>query len=160
MKEASTVLDMEHGRFPYSPIVDRPPLRWPNGAYVAVWIAPNIEYFHFDEPFAGGRPTTPDVPSYAVRDYGNRVAIWRMMPPSGDDHLAERLARLSAEVYGRDALDVELDLQSAMERIRGPQRPSESDKTDESAKLPDPPAPNNGTPTATGVVVGAEVPGA
>jgi hypothetical protein len=46
---------------------------------VAVWIAPNIEHFHFDEPFAGGRPTTPDVPSYAVPDYGNRVAIWRMM---------------------------------------------------------------------------------
>jgi allantoinase len=72
-------LKMEHGRFPYSPIVDRPSLKWPNGAYVAIWVAPNIEHFHFDEPFAGGRPTTPDVPSYAVRDYGNRVAIWRMM---------------------------------------------------------------------------------
>src|ERR1051326_2011468 len=33
--------------------------------------------------FAGRRPTTPDVPSYAVRDYGNRVAIWRMMGTFG-----------------------------------------------------------------------------
>jgi hypothetical protein len=81
-------------------------------------------------------------------------------PPAGDHHLAERLARLSAEVYGRDALDVELDLQSAMERIRGPQPVPASTKPDESAKPPDPPAPNNGTPAATGVVVGAEVPGA
>jgi hypothetical protein len=81
-------------------------------------------------------------------------------PPAGDDHLATRLARLSAEVYGRDALDVELDLQSAMERIRGPQPVPASTKPDESAKPPDPPAPNNGTPAATGVVVGAEVPGA
>ena len=31
-------------------------------------------------------------------------------------------------VYGRDALDVELDLQSAMERIRGPQPVPESDE--------------------------------
>jgi hypothetical protein len=81
-------------------------------------------------------------------------------PPASDDQQARRLARLSAERYGRDALDVELDLQSAMERIRGPQRVSEADKTDESAKPPEPPAPNTGTPVATGVVVGAEVPGA
>ena len=49
-------------------------------------------------------------------------------PPAGDDQLAERLARLSAERYGRDALDVELDLQSAMERIRGPQHVAASDE--------------------------------
>jgi allantoinase len=73
------VLAAEHGRFAYQPIVDRPPIRWPNGAHVAVWVAPNIEHFRFNEPFAGGRPTTPDIPSYATRDYGNRVAIWRMM---------------------------------------------------------------------------------
>jgi peptidoglycan/xylan/chitin deacetylase (PgdA/CDA1 family) len=70
---------VDHGRFEYSPIVERPRLAWPNGAHVAVWVAPNIEHFRFEEPIPGGRPTTPDVPGYAVRDYGNRVAIWRMM---------------------------------------------------------------------------------
>src|SRR5215211_4375181 len=40
----------EHDRFSYSPIVDRPPLRWPNGARVAVWVIPNIEHFLFDRP--------------------------------------------------------------------------------------------------------------
>ncbi len=39
-----------HGRFDYSPIVDRPVLRWPNGARVAVWLIPNIEHFLFDRP--------------------------------------------------------------------------------------------------------------
>src|SRR5262249_32259449 len=43
----------EHDRFPYSAIVDRPSLRWPNGARVAVWVIPNIEHFLFD------RPSTP-----------------------------------------------------------------------------------------------------
>src|SRR5438876_9435353 len=80
-------------------------------------------------------------------------------PPASDDQLALRLARLSAEHYGRDALDVELDLQSAMERIRGPQQVSESAKRDESAKQAESATPNSGTPAATGVVVGGEVPG-
>lgn len=70
---------MDHGRFAYSPIPQRPPMEWPNGAFVAVWIAPNVEHFRFNEPVPGGRGGAPDVPSYAVRDYGNRVAVWRMM---------------------------------------------------------------------------------
>src|SRR6266536_5123589 len=55
-------------------------------------------------------------------------------PPESNEHLAVRLARLSAERFGRDALDVELDLQSALERIRGPQRPTETEGADEAAK--------------------------
>jgi allantoinase len=72
---------MEHGRFAYSAIVDRPPLRWPNGARLAVWVIPNIEYLHFDELLRSSAPraTAPDIIRYAPLDYGNRVAIWRVM---------------------------------------------------------------------------------
>ena len=73
----------EHGRFDYSPIVDRKPLRWPNGARVAVWVIPNIEYFQFDKPgvrvSGGGAQLNPDVMNFSWRDYGTRVGIWRMM---------------------------------------------------------------------------------
>jgi allantoinase len=74
----------EHGRFDYSPIVDRKPLKWPNGARVAVWVIPNIEYFWFDRPGVrmsggGGAPLNPDVLNFSWRDYGVRVGIWRMM---------------------------------------------------------------------------------
>ena len=41
MSQASPA-PQEHDRYPYSAIVDRPPLRWPNGARVAVWVIPNI----------------------------------------------------------------------------------------------------------------------
>jgi allantoinase len=72
-----------YGPFPYSPIVKRPRLEWPNGARVALWLIPNIEYFSLEEKVpagAGGSGTKPpDVPSWAVRDYGNRVGIFRMM---------------------------------------------------------------------------------
>ena len=40
-------------------------------------------------------------------------------PPVGDSAVANHLAAVSAERYGRDALDVELDLQAAAERIHG-----------------------------------------
>lgn len=31
----------------YSPILHRPPLRWPGGARVALWIMPNIEHYEY-----------------------------------------------------------------------------------------------------------------
>jgi allantoinase len=73
----------EHDRFAYSPIIDRPPLRWPNGARVALWVIPNIEHFLFDRPSTSITAVTtqfvPDVLNFAWRDYGPRVGIWRMM---------------------------------------------------------------------------------
>ncbi len=60
--------------FPYSAIVDRPPIRWPNGARIAVWVIPNIEHFHLELT-----NPAPDVRNYSRRDYGNRVGIWRLM---------------------------------------------------------------------------------
>jgi allantoinase len=74
---------MEHGRFEYSPIVDRQPLQFPNGARVALWVIPNIEHFLIDRPSTSITPVTmsfvPDVLNYAWRDFGVRVGIWRMM---------------------------------------------------------------------------------
>lgn len=73
----------QHDRFPYSAIVDRPPLHWPNGARVAVWVIPNIEHFLFDRPSSSIIQSTtsfvPDVLNYSWRDYGARVGIWRLM---------------------------------------------------------------------------------
>ena len=79
-------------------------------------------------------------------------------PPAGDEQLATRLARLSAERYGRDALDVELDLQSALERIRGP-RHSAGPDPDETVGPVQPAVPDTGAPAAGAVVAGAEIPG-
>ena len=45
----------DYGPFPYTPINDRPKLNWPNGARLAVWIIPNIEFF----PLTRGIPGSP-----------------------------------------------------------------------------------------------------
>ena len=79
---APQAIPRAHGRFDYSPIVDRPPLRWPNGARVALWVIPNIEHFMFNTPatrIPGAVVLNPDVMGFSWRDYGVRVGIWRMM---------------------------------------------------------------------------------
>ena len=73
----------KYGPFPYSPIIDRPKLRWPDGAHVALWVIPNIEFFALDEKVPAGSGGTgvpvPDIPSWSSRDYGNRVGVFRLM---------------------------------------------------------------------------------
>ena len=71
-------------RVDYSPIIDRPVIRWPNGARVALWIAPNVEHYEYEPEFDGQlnpwpRTPYPDVQQYSHRDYGNRVGFWRML---------------------------------------------------------------------------------
>src|SRR5471030_2717760 len=69
-----------YGPFPYSLISRRPPLRWPSGARVALWVVPNIEIFSLlERPGGLGPGKIPDIPTWAVRDYGNRVGIARIM---------------------------------------------------------------------------------
>ena len=72
---------MDHQRFDYSPIIKRRPLKWPNGARVAVWIIPNIEHFEFELPGTALFPLNlvPDVLNYGWRDYAVRVGVWRLM---------------------------------------------------------------------------------
>ena len=71
-------------RVDYSPIIDRPILKWPGNARVAVWVAPNIEHYEFLPDYDGlrnpwPRVPYPDVQQYSHRDYGNRVGFWRML---------------------------------------------------------------------------------
>ena len=70
-----------YGPFPYSPIIDRPKLEWPNGAHVALWIIPNIEYFSMQERPGGygAGSKIPNVMMWSERDYGNRVGVFRLM---------------------------------------------------------------------------------
>ena len=74
---------MIQDRVPYSPITERPRLTWPGGARVAVWVVPNIEHYEFlPSPVRSRDPWPrmphPDILGYGLRDYGNRVGLWRM----------------------------------------------------------------------------------
>lgn len=69
--------------YDYWPYRNRPKLVWPGGKRLALWVAPNIEFYELDPPSnpmrrAWPRPV-PDVVGYSYRDYGNRVGHWRLM---------------------------------------------------------------------------------
>ena len=79
-------MPLQPDRVDYSPIIDRPIIKWPNGARVALWISPNVEHYEYTPDYDGVRdpwPRTPypDVLQYSYRDFGNRVGFWRMLEP-------------------------------------------------------------------------------
>jgi len=69
--------------YEYWPYAGRPKIEWPGGAKLALWVAPNIEFYELDPPAnphrkAWPRPY-PDIVPYSYRDHGNRVGHWRLM---------------------------------------------------------------------------------
>lgn len=79
--------------YEYIALPDRRPLRFPNGARLAVILTINIEYWEKFRPgqkeplFTGGPMTIPhalpgdvmDTANWTWREYGQRVGIWRIM---------------------------------------------------------------------------------
>ena len=79
--------------YPYVPLPDRKPLRFPNSAQLALILTINLEYWersrpHQKEPlFTGGPMTIPhglpgdvfDTANWTWREYGQRIGIWRMI---------------------------------------------------------------------------------
>ena len=76
---------MDQDRYDWSMLQRRKPVQWPNGARVALWIVPTLEWFPLDmagKPFKapGGMVMAyPDLRHYTLRDYGNRVGIYRIL---------------------------------------------------------------------------------
>lgn len=71
-------------RVPYSAIIDRPPLKLPDGARMVVWTIVNVEHWDIARamprtvlPPPMGNPLLPDVPNWAWHEYGMRVGLWR-----------------------------------------------------------------------------------
>ncbi|MFC7408071.1 MULTISPECIES: polysaccharide deacetylase family protein [Hydrogenophaga] len=83
MIEDAAVVAM-HERIAYSAWPERAPIVWPQGARIALWVAPNIEHYEYLPQVVRVRNPWPRVPhpdilGYGLRDYGNRVGVWRLM---------------------------------------------------------------------------------
>lgn len=74
---------MDNDLFDYTPIVEREPIHWPDGARVAFYLGLNLEHFQIGSPstslWEGTASLVPDPLNYGWRDYGPRVAIWRLI---------------------------------------------------------------------------------
>ncbi len=71
-------------RVPYTAIVDRPKLRLPDDARIAVWVIVNAEEWRMEGamprtvlPPPMGQPLLPDVPNWSWHEYGMRSGFWR-----------------------------------------------------------------------------------
>jgi allantoinase len=78
-------LGMDHNRYAFSRLQVRAPVRWPGGAHVAVVIVVAAQVFPLNQrgvPFKvpGGMQTPyPDLRHASLRDYGNRIGIFRVL---------------------------------------------------------------------------------
>ena len=76
---------MDHDRYRWSRLSERQPVNWPGGNRLALWINVSLQHFPLNqrgEPFppAGGMTMPyPDLRHYTLRDYGNRVGIYRVL---------------------------------------------------------------------------------
>jgi peptidoglycan/xylan/chitin deacetylase (PgdA/CDA1 family) len=76
---------MDHDRYTWSMLQDRPKVTWPNNASLAVWVNVAVQYFPLNQkgiPFkvpGGMTMPYPDLRHYSLRDYGNRVGIYRFL---------------------------------------------------------------------------------
>jgi allantoinase len=73
-------------RFDYSAIVDRKPLKLPEGVRMIVWPVVNIEHWEITRPMPrqysnppGGQTIVPDVQNWGWHEYGMRIGIWRII---------------------------------------------------------------------------------
>ena len=85
--------DKAPSSYDYVPLPDRRPLRFPNGARLAVILTINLEYWEKFRPgqreplFTGGPMTIPhtlpgdvwDTANWTWREYGQRVGVWRLI---------------------------------------------------------------------------------
>ena len=76
---------MDHDRYDWSMINDRPKLHWPGDKKVALWVNVSLQFFPLAQhdktfPVPGGmRMPYPDLRHFSLRDYGNRVGIYRVL---------------------------------------------------------------------------------
>jgi allantoinase len=74
---------MDHDRYEWSMLTDRPKITWPNGKKLALWVNVSVQHFPLNPE---GKPVKlpgnmtmpyPDLRHFTLRDYGNRVGIYR-----------------------------------------------------------------------------------
>jgi peptidoglycan/xylan/chitin deacetylase (PgdA/CDA1 family) len=76
---------MDHDRYDWSILPKRKPVEWPRKARIALWITVALEWFPLDQqgkpfkPLGSLQTAYPDLRHYTLRDYGNRVGVFRVM---------------------------------------------------------------------------------
>lgn len=74
---------MDHDRYDWSMLKDRKPVSWPNNAKLALWVNVSLQFYPLNQkgvPFkvpGGMTMPYPDLRHFSLRDYGNRIGLYR-----------------------------------------------------------------------------------
>lgn len=75
----------DHDRYTWDMLTERPPITWPDNKPLAVWINLSLQFYPLDQrgvPFKVPNGMTmpyPDLRHFSLRDYGNRVGVFRVL---------------------------------------------------------------------------------
>ena len=84
LKYARRGYGMDHDHYDWSMLADRAPVTWPGNKPLALWVNVALQFFPLDQkgkpfPPPGGMVTAyPDLRHFTLRDYGNRVGVFRI----------------------------------------------------------------------------------
>jgi peptidoglycan/xylan/chitin deacetylase (PgdA/CDA1 family) len=113
--------EIEKERAEYSAIIDRKPVKLPDGARLGAWFIINVEKWDINAtmarsvlPAPQGVTVTPDIPNYSWFDYGLRVGFWRLKSVL-DKHQVRATMSLNAPVCNTYPQIVEQALSSGWE---------------------------------------------
>lgn len=76
---------MDHDFYDWSQLSARQAVTWPNGKRLAVWVNVSLQFFPLNQagkpvpPPGGMSMPYPDLRHFSLRDYGNRVGIYRIL---------------------------------------------------------------------------------
>lgn len=76
---------MDHDRYDWSMLSDRKQVQWPEGKKLALWVNVPLQFFPLNqkgEPFkvpGGMTMPYPDLRHFSLRQYGNRIGIYRFL---------------------------------------------------------------------------------
>lgn len=76
---------MDHDRYEWAMLAQRPMPRWPQGKTLALWVNVSLQFFPLNPQrtpvSVPGNMTMPypDLRHFTLRDYGNRVGIYRLL---------------------------------------------------------------------------------
>src|SRR5256712_2329353 len=93
---AKRAYGMDQDLYPWSPIIARPVLRWPDNARVALAVIVNLEHWDWEVPpntplavsplggpeglWSGNQPAFPDIGGHRNHEDGQRLRLFRLPP--------------------------------------------------------------------------------
>lgn len=76
---------MDHDRYDWQMLAQQKPVTWPNNKKLALWVNVPLQFYPLDQkgiPFkvpGGMTMPYPDLRHFSLRDYGNRVGLFRFL---------------------------------------------------------------------------------